>query len=314
MKIAYLISAYKDPRQLERLCRSIIFDDGKDFAKAFIHIDKKVNATPFINKLKELHGVTFIPNEKRVFVNWGGYSQVIYQKNMLEVALMASDNFDRFVCISATDYPVWSNYEILEFYKKNPDIQLCGGFDISLSKSQGSIFRVKYWHYFRDLEIPRKYRRLFSYGSRTILKIFGFKRPLMFKDEFGKNCHIYTGSDYWSLTRDCAQYVFDRLSPKSSYVKRLKYTFVPSEIIINTIIHNSFFADKAVPRVISDEYPKLERLTPLHLIEYDKSIRIWKEEDFNLIISSGKMFIRKVSSGISDSLMDSIDKYRICDI
>lgn len=72
MKLAYLIVAHKNPVQLARLVKSL---DSQN-VEFYIHLDKKVNARPFINELEKLTigNIYFI--KKRVNVIWAGYSQI----------------------------------------------------------------------------------------------------------------------------------------------------------------------------------------------------------------------------------------------
>lgn len=48
----------------------------------------------------------------------------------------------------------------------------------------------------------------------------------------------------------------------------------------------------------------------LYYIEYKGYIETFTEDDFDKLIASGKMFVRKLQSGVSDQLMDKIDAYR----
>ena len=45
MKIAYLISAYKDPQQLSRMVQVLHTED----TRFFVHVDANVDIKPFIN-------------------------------------------------------------------------------------------------------------------------------------------------------------------------------------------------------------------------------------------------------------------------
>ncbi|OWV16417.1 hypothetical protein B7990_11800 [Fibrobacter sp. UWB4] len=73
MNIAFLISVYKDPAQLKRLINALQ-GDGSHF---FIHVDKKVDISSFLQICPEFHAdnqsLTYL--EKRFPVYWGGFSQ-----------------------------------------------------------------------------------------------------------------------------------------------------------------------------------------------------------------------------------------------
>lgn len=309
MNIAYLITAYIDPFQLKRLCDAILFDNGQDKSKVFLHIDKKVDITPFLKIMKGYSNVCFCKN--RYFINWGGYNQVLSQRELLRCAFNDKIIFDRFVCISATDYPLWSNLKIVSYFKEHLDIELIGGYDLTTCSNSEQRHKVDIYHYFRDLPVPIRIRRIFSYGSRSLLRTLGIKRKPVVKLSNGKEVHIYTGSDYWSLSRACVNNVLQNLQDESPYIKRLKHTYIPSEIIVNTIVYNSEFAQNAKPLVHDNEMLSdvgLDMLTPLQLIEYKEAIKVWTLSDFDKLVASGKMFCRKTLSGLSDTLIEKIEK------
>jgi len=49
----------------------------------------------------------------------------------------------------------------------------------------------------------------------------------------------------------------------------------------------------------------------LTFIDYTNGIKIFTEEDFDMLIKSDKIFCRKTITGKSDRLMDMIDAYRV---
>lgn len=69
MKIAFLISAYTDPRQLGNMVEALQ-DDNHWF---FIHVDKKSNVKPFVEAVKGYMHTTFTTN--RLSINWGGITK-----------------------------------------------------------------------------------------------------------------------------------------------------------------------------------------------------------------------------------------------
>lgn len=309
MKIAYLITAYIDPLHLRRLCDAILYDTEVDSTSAYIHVDKKVDEKLFRNVVEGVRNIHFCEN--RFYINWGGYNQVLAQRELLRCAIESGKDFDRFVCISATDYPLWSNKRIVSFYKENLKKQLIGGYDITASPNNWQKQKVIYYHYFRDLPVPVCVRRVFSFGSRMMLRYLGIKRTPVVKFQDGSEGHIFTGSDYWSLTRDCAEDVYRYLQDDSPFVKRLKDTYIPSELVINTIVYNSRFRLYAYPFCPVTEGtpdPGLDQLTPLHCIDYNGSIKVWTEVDYERLVASNKMFCRKTLSGISDALIERIEK------
>ena len=51
MKIAYLISAYKDPQQLSRMVQALHTED----TRFFVHVDANVDIKPFISVIAPPH-------------------------------------------------------------------------------------------------------------------------------------------------------------------------------------------------------------------------------------------------------------------
>lgn len=66
--LAYLISAYTEPRSLENLVKAL----NMECVDFYIHIDKKVDITKFRKKLSKYKNVFFLPDSMRVKVYWGG--------------------------------------------------------------------------------------------------------------------------------------------------------------------------------------------------------------------------------------------------
>lgn len=69
MRIAYLISAYKDPHHLKRLIRALSIG-VENQVKFFIHVDAKVDIAPFKKYCDYSRNIEFL--DKRYLVQWGG--------------------------------------------------------------------------------------------------------------------------------------------------------------------------------------------------------------------------------------------------
>ena len=61
--------------------------------------------------------------------------------------------------------------------------------------------------------------------------------------------------------------------------------------------------------IFSDSYA-FDTVTPLHFVEYRDKIRVWNENDFDYVMKSNKMFVRKVTSKESGEFVKMIDEYR----
>ena len=77
IRIAYLISAHTDPKQLRRLINALSFG-VEDFVEFFVHVDAKVDEIPF-KKECNLPNVHFCPN--RYWIQWGGIRRHFIREN-----------------------------------------------------------------------------------------------------------------------------------------------------------------------------------------------------------------------------------------
>lgn len=301
MKIAYLIAAHADPVQLKRLVVSL----DEPYCDFYIHIDKKINISLFKSELHNLD-IRFIEN--RVSTNWGGYSQCEYQKALLKAVLSSGISYDRIFFLSGMDYPLWSNRKILDFLMQNPQREHIMGMNLSDCYEPPKMqTRVRQFH-FRDLPIRnQRFRRLLYGGIREFLRVLGVKKK-NYIQVGSEKYKIYCGSSWWCLTSDCARYVYDFICHHKEVEKYFRTCLAPDEMLIQTIVFNSKFADFAI--LYDGGYPGLVGLTPLHYIEYNGEIKTYTEKDFELLMESGKMFVRKLKSGISDGLVDKINKFR----
>lgn len=304
MKIAYLIAAHTDATQLSRLLTSLNGGD-KSTSYFFIHIDKRVDIKPFKEKVRQ-NNVIFI--SKRIATHWGAYSQCRYQQNLMEACLSFGVIFDRVFFLSGLDYPLWSNARIEEYLEANPDKELIKGMNLTECCDPPKMqTRVKLYHY-RDWSFGNNTVRRALYGGlRELLHLLHIQKK-NYIDCDNVRYDIYCGSSWWCLTYSCMKYVYDVMTSNKALKRYFKSALAPDELFVQTIIFNSSYASKAI--LYKGEYPGLVGLTPLHYIEYGKSIAVYTEKDYDKLISSGKMFFRKAQTGVSDALLDMIDKHR----
>ena len=114
-RIAFMVTAYTEPATFAALMKEL----DRDEIDIYIHVDKKVDIIPFYNAVKSNH-IFFLPEEKRVKIGWGGYSQIEMQYNLLKMIFDAGIRYDKIVNITATDFPVVAMSKIIkeEFYEE----------------------------------------------------------------------------------------------------------------------------------------------------------------------------------------------------
>ena len=226
----------------------------------------------------------------------------------MEAVLSCGKQYDSVFFLSGMDYPLWSNERIKFYLINNPHREFIMAMNLSdCYEPRKMQTRVRQYH-FRDLPIKNQKVRRILYGViREVLDILHIR-----KDNYitigNRICKVYCGSSWWCLSGECLKYVYDTICSQKEYWKYFRTCLAPDEMLVQTIVFNSMYGAKAI--LHEGNYPGLVGLTPLHYIEYDKEIETYNENDFEKLIGSGKMFVRKVRTGVSDELIRKIDNYR----
>ena len=303
IRIAYLISAFADPQHLKRLIAALDAE-GCEF---FVHVDKKVDISPFM-QLCSAENVHFLDN--RVNVYWGTYSQVEFQMRMIRAALDANSPFDRIFILSGQDYPLWSNRRIADYLTAAGDKELLSGICLDCDEVQEPKKRI--YRLFRPQTdfrwLSPRLNDSLSMGIRKLCKWLGVRKKLNLTVG-GQNWRLYKGSDYLCLSLPLAEYVYATWAGYPAIRRYFQSSFAPSETCIQTIVFNHpEFRQRA--DLHTGDYQTLKALTFLHHIDYIPVIRVWKEQDYDELMKSGKMFARKFTTDESTPLLDRIDAER----
>ena len=292
-KIAYIISAYTEPQALANLI-SALQDESVDF---YIHIDRKVNIAPFKDFVGFPNNVYWVPDDKRIKVYWGGYSQVNMQLEMLAMVFENSCTYERIVSLTGTDYPFYSNQKIIELMSDKSKEYIIG-FDVMHEEGVGveqkypNLVKFTYFHY---LDSPRL--------------IHGFFERIRLKRFIKPDRPMYYGSEYWGLTYECAKSIYISYREDISLQRLLKHSFAPSEAWVHTLFFNSEYASKSVAPLLTKE-DGLTVLSPLTFFYYHNNVKPLTMDYFDQIVESKRPFIRKAIPGISDELLKKINQLR----
>lgn len=264
-----------------------------------------VDIAPFQNSLNGMKNIIYA--NTRFKVSWGGWTQVLYQKELLKTALSTHLDFNRIFIISGQDYPIKSNKYIKKELEHNPDRIYMKAIDYSeptISKNNQQDYRL--YHFFRDSPINNYFvKHALIYVSRNILKLLPIRKKRL-PNIYGYQTHIYKSSGYMGLTLECARYVLKELESNKSLIRFFKYSFVPEEFVIPTIIFNSRY--KQYAQLIKGNYEGLKYLSGLTYFNYGREIQVFKNKDYEELKSTDLFFVRKFQTGISDLLMDRLDK------
>lgn len=262
MTIAYLITAYNNPKHLYKLLEAI----NSEEADIFLHIDKKSNIKfkfPNINNLYVLNN--------NIKVYWGSYTFIEAVFLMIEKAFKVK-NYDYFVLISGTDYPIRSNKHIINYFKKNKQkefINLC-----KMPERDKTFDRLDYYFIStadRNNNFTNRLKRLINLLIRK-LKI---KRS--YPKEYS-NLTLYGGSNWWALSNECIKYIYKYAKKNPKYNNFYKNTLIPEEMYFHTIIGNSKFMKNVVNTITYTDWepyggPLPATITTKHMDILSKNVQ-----------------------------------------
>ena len=304
MKIAFLNLCHTEPAIVSRVAAKLTKHPDFDMV---VHVDAKADIEPFMHALSQYSRVYFCDNREKVY--WGGFNAVRATIAMLRQALASPREYNYFVILQNLDYPVYSNDVISQFFNVHAGTEFIRGCPIANTKD---------WHYARIYKIfnrrdddfylkkhskPRmvlRYLHMLLLSYRTI-----FSRGVIC--EHDKNYPMYYGAAQWAVTRKLAQYIVDFYDTHPTFNKIMENVQFPDEAYFHTIVHNSTFKYRCIKY---NEPVKrwLVNWRNLHYFEYPREITVLTETDYDKIMEDASLFIRKVRQGVSDRLLDKIDK------
>lgn len=296
MNIAYLISAHTDAPQLKRLIEALHPD-----AEYFVHIDLKSDISQFTQLILS-ENIHFI--KERSDVRWGTLIEVEYQMALIRAAVQYPRHFDRIFFLSGMDYPLWSNEHITRWLEEQGDREILQGINMNtdyIVGGQREIYTLSrpLFHCFNN-----KWNQKLSILCRKVLAALGHRKPMSLNVGY-ETWNLYKGSAWWCISQELAQYVLDCYDKKPEIRRYFRDSFGQAETLIQTIAFNSpEWARRCI--LTRGEYPGLAALTPLHFIIYEPVIKVMDASDYDQLMASGRMFTRKLRSGVSDTLIEKL--------
>lgn len=299
MKHAFLIQAHQDVEQLYKLINAL----ESDLSFFYIHWDKKhediLLRSPQYNILKQKPNVFFVENIK---VYWGGLSIVQATIILLKEAIK-DKNIQYFHLLSGEDYPIKPIDYILKFFENNRHNYLT----YLPCESSKSYYIDRYYFYDNDfMDVRNNNKSLNKYIIKNILltiqRISWFVvHKLKLRVRKTIPMKYYHGSNWFSFTNEAISYILNKISSEPWLLKRFKFTAVCDESFFTMLLMDSSQLKRTV---INND---------LRLRMPDGSLNrggyIYTEKDFYHIINSTALFGRKFRSGVSNKLIENINKY-----
>jgi hypothetical protein len=311
--IVYIILAFDNPNQIKRLISSL----NSESVFFYIHVDKKVDQSPFDLFLNEFSNLKFVETQHRNEISWGDNKMV---KSILNLLKLVKENHTSGYCVllSNNDYPIKSNTSIRQYF-----VNKYGNSFIAINQldPDSTIFNQRLKSYKFDLSKKRKDlvlipsiwdKSFFSLKNLiSIKKIVAGKQffklgKILFKRKQPKGIVSYWGSPWWALPIDIINEIVLFCDNNSKYVKFHEETFISDEIFFQTILSHLKFHGKI--NTVFDV-----RCTYMKFEENQSSPEILIESDFQEIMNLPDRFLfaRKFDSKLDTEILNKIDKHRV---
>ncbi|MDB5799947.1 MAG: glycosyl transferase family 14 [Rhodocyclales bacterium] len=295
MKIAYLILAHNTPRHLQALVRSLRLE-GNHF---FVHIDSKADIELF--EPVRAADVSFIEDRKAVF--WGDFSQVDAILELLRNGLQHADEFDYFVLLSGSDYPLYSAATIQTFFSEHRGTEFMNIVSMPSEAAGKPLSRLtRYRHAAGTPVFARAARKLL-----TKLHVLAEERD--YKRHFG-DLQPYGGSEWWAITRAAAEYTLRYVAEHPEFVQFCKHCHAPDEMFFQTILGNSPFRNQMRRNLVFTDWSaggaNPAPISEAHLVLFETDMRS-PEDD---VYGPGELLFARKFPNDSDALLQRIDMIR----
>lgn len=333
MKLAYIITCHKNAKQALRLIdrlnsaeNTIVLHVSKTCEKGFYE-----NLQKTISSNKQYSNVFFCKREDGTHNSFGIVKGVI---NGLVFLFKNNIEFEYVNLISGQDYPIKSNTDISSFFEKNKGKQFMDYF--ALFPKQGepddydnfwgperTPWRVTRYHFkingvvrsipelgnnrlicdpliptlktfIKESENYRKQKRWW-----LELQLLFWSRVLPSNRQLPTDFELYGSKTWWSVTYDAAKYIVDQHFNNKKYRNFFKYTLIPDEMYVQTILLNSHFAPMCVNNDLRDiEWEGGDGTHPI----------FFRAEHINRFKESKNLYARKFDTEVDSKILDLIDE------
>lgn len=284
---AYLIMAHHQFEILE-IFLHLLDHEQNDF---YIHVDEKAKDVPY-NKIEKSINKSKIVWIDRMSVNWGGYSQIQCELNLLKSAI--DGEYAYYHLVSGVDMPIKNKFEILSYFEGKNNRQFLY---FEQNKIQDKYLdRIKYWYPFQ--EKAKKYKNVYLIGQAflKLQKLFGINRIKKESKEF------QFGANWFSITHEFAQYV---VSQEQWIKKRFAMTTCADEIFLQTVLVNSPFKKELSDKAFEGDYSSCLR----HIDWKRGNPYTFRNSDFEELISAKELFARKFDWNLDKEIIYRLKKY-----
>lgn len=294
MRLAYLIISHFNFEQTLRLFHKLNHKD----AYFVFHVSNKCEPQYYEKlhaALKDRENCFF---SKRTNVMWGEFSLVQAVLNAIDTLIERNVNYDYAFLLSGQDYPIKSHKQIIETLSNNRGKQYVEFVPFS------ELNHVRYWiekyHFWVG---KRRFWHPHQRSENFIIAIYNYILSLFLPKnrKLPKNLVIYKGSTWWTLTKDCIEFLHQesRSPAGKKIIEYFKHTWHPTEFYVQTILMNSQYREGIINNDLRFiVWPENDNGHP----------KILTEADYKDIISCDRLFARKFDMQVDATILDLIDE------
>ena len=274
MRIAHLILAHKNPKQLEKLLYAL----QHPYFDFYIHIDKKADIKPFKN-LIDNKNIFFV--KKRAKIYWAAFGTIEATLNGFgEIPL---SKYKYVNVMSGQDFPLKSAHEIYDYIVKRKETEFITCH--SIEDEWPVAPRVRKYHLI-NWRIPGKYR------------LGNFLTGILPERKFPLNYKIVGRANWFTLTTKAVQYALYFLKQNPSIIQYFKYCWGADEFIFSTILYNSAFREKITDNLMYVDWETGDNTAHPKLLTIN---------DFEALKNSSKLFARKFDMEADDLILNKLE-------
>ncbi|KAJ8001825.1 hypothetical protein DPEC_G00173440 [Dallia pectoralis] len=290
VRIAFVLVVHgRASRQFQRLFKAIYHTSHY----YYIHVDQRSNYLH--RQIQDL--ASQYPNVRvtpwRMATIWGGASLLtMYLRSMADLIAMRDWTWDFFINLSAADYPIRTNHQLVAFLSKYRDMN----FIKSHGRDNARFIRKQ------GLD------RLFLECDTHMWRLGDRKIP--------EGISVDGGSDWFLLNRPFVEYV---INSRDDLVVNMKqfytYTLLPAESFFHTVLENSVHCESMVDNNlrITNWNRKLGcKCQYKHIVDWcGCSPNDFKPQDFHRFQQTARptFFARKFEASVNQEIVNQLDGY-----
>lgn len=300
MKLAFLILAHKNPNQLIELLQRL----DSSSSLFFIHIDSKVDISPFKKLTEDFNNVFWTKRENG---RWGDIGIVKASLNCLISATEHSSDISHYILLSGQDYPLKNINKIIAFFKENKNTSFIEHNPFPIQKLNYSGYdRIRAYslNFYgkRQTAVPLSWNPKFNLKGRILNYFLLLLHLPKGKRKHPKGIRPFYGSQWWVLSNETARSVIEFINTRPDMLAFYKHSLLPDEIFFQSILGSIQNQLPANQKVLNEN---------LHYIDWEleeSHPKILKPDDFKKLISSDKFFARKFELPESNELIQKLNE------